>query len=126
MLNHRHKRILIPVLFVKEMNFVRLDAPSGGQNRWEFPKGINAQPYHRRTRTAAPHPPGKVFVFGDDHRAMLMGVPPDWSILAFGEIDIKNMIGLMPFFPQPSGQGSGQLRVNQEAHILRRLPIPDN
>jgi hypothetical protein len=40
MLNHRHKRILIPVLFVKEMNFVRLDAPSGGQNRWEFPKGI--------------------------------------------------------------------------------------
>ena len=41
MLNHRHKRILIPVLFVKEMNFVRLDAPSGGQNRWEFPKGIN-------------------------------------------------------------------------------------
>jgi hypothetical protein len=42
MLNHRHKRILIPVLFVKEMNFVRLDAPSGGQNRWEFPKGIRA------------------------------------------------------------------------------------
>jgi hypothetical protein len=44
MLNHRHKRILIPVLFVKEMNFVRLDAPSGGQNRWEFPKGIRVSP----------------------------------------------------------------------------------
>ena len=40
MLNHRHKRISIPVLFVKEMNFILVDASSGGQNPWEFPKGI--------------------------------------------------------------------------------------
>ena len=43
MLNHRHKRISIPVLFVKEMNFIRLDASSGGQNPWEFPKGITVK-----------------------------------------------------------------------------------
>jgi hypothetical protein len=36
------------------------------------------------------------------------------------------MLGLMPFFPQPAGQGGGQLRVNQKAHILTRLPISDN
>ena len=44
MLNHRHKRISIPVLFVKEMNFILLDASSGGQNPWEFPKGIRFSP----------------------------------------------------------------------------------
>jgi hypothetical protein len=42
------------------------------------------------------------------------------------KIDIKDMLGLMPFFPQPAGQGGGQLRVNQKAHILTRLPISDN
>jgi hypothetical protein len=36
------------------------------------------------------------------------------------------VLGLMSFFPQPSGQGGGQLRVNKEAHTLRRLPRPDN
>jgi hypothetical protein len=77
-------------------------------------------------RVADTQPLGKVFVFGDDHRAVFLGVPPDWSILALGEIEIQNVLGLMPFFPQPSGQGGGQLRVNEEAHTLRRLPTPDN
>jgi hypothetical protein len=44
MLNHRHKRILIPVLFVEEMNFIRPNAPSGRQNPREFPNGINLSP----------------------------------------------------------------------------------
>ena len=42
MSNHRHKRILIRGLLVKEMNFICPDAPSGCQNPWEFPKGIRA------------------------------------------------------------------------------------
>ena len=60
----------------------------------------DTQPHHRRARTTTAHPLGKVFVFGDDHRAVFLGVTPDWSILALGEIDIQNMLGLMPFFPQ--------------------------
>ena len=44
MLNHRHKRILIRGLLVKEMNFICPDAPSGCQNPWEFPKGITFSP----------------------------------------------------------------------------------
>jgi len=42
MLNHRHKRILFPVLFVKEMTLICPEAPSGCQNPQEFPKGIKA------------------------------------------------------------------------------------
>jgi hypothetical protein len=49
----------------------------------------------RRTRF------GKVFIFGDDHCAMLMRVSPDWRVVASGEIDIKNVIGLMRLFAQP-------------------------
>jgi hypothetical protein len=45
MLNHRHKRILIPVLFVKEMTFIGREAPSGRQNPGEFPKGIMPSPH---------------------------------------------------------------------------------
>ena len=40
MLNHRHKRILFPMLFVKEMIFICPEAPSGCQNPGDFPKGI--------------------------------------------------------------------------------------
>jgi len=54
MLNHRHKRISIPVLFVKEMNFIRLDASSGGQNPWEFPKGIRVKAIVTQTIAATP------------------------------------------------------------------------
>jgi hypothetical protein len=36
------------------------------------------------------------------------------------------MLGFVPFFPQPSGQGARQLRVHEKAHTLKRLPIPDN
>jgi len=42
MLNHRHKRILIRVLFAKEMNLIRLDTPSGGQNHGNFRKGLDS------------------------------------------------------------------------------------
>ncbi|MGA2544005.1 MAG: hypothetical protein ABSG78_20845, partial [Verrucomicrobiota bacterium] len=37
---HRYKRILFPVLFVKEMTLICPEAPSGCQNPQEFPKGI--------------------------------------------------------------------------------------
>jgi hypothetical protein len=40
MLNHTHKRILIPVLFLQEMTLIGREAPSGRQNPREFPKGI--------------------------------------------------------------------------------------
>ena len=40
MLTHRYKRILFPVLFVKEMTLICPEAPSGCQNPQEFPKGI--------------------------------------------------------------------------------------
>ena len=40
MSNHRHKRILTPVLLAKEMTFICPEAPSGSHNPWEFPKGI--------------------------------------------------------------------------------------
>jgi len=45
MLNHRHKRILFPVLFVKEMTLICPEAPSGCQNPQEFPKGIRLSPH---------------------------------------------------------------------------------
>jgi len=51
MLNHRHKRILIPVLFVEEMNFIRPNAPSGRQNPREFPNGIKARAEFGRRRS---------------------------------------------------------------------------
>ena len=40
MSTHRYKRILFPVLFVKEMTLICPEAPSGCQNPQEFPKGI--------------------------------------------------------------------------------------
>src|SRR5208283_5953506 len=42
MLNHRHKRILIPVLFAKETIAICPESSSGCQKPWEFPKGIRA------------------------------------------------------------------------------------
>ena len=58
MLNHRHKRILIRVLLVKEMNFICPDAPSGRQNPWEFPKGINFNQTIARFRLLEQFSPG--------------------------------------------------------------------
>ena len=52
MLNHRHKRILIPVLFEEEP-FICPNAPSGCQNLWEFPKGIRLKNHIAHARTLA-------------------------------------------------------------------------
>ncbi len=86
----------------------------------------NAQPNNRRAGTTTTHPLGKILVFGDYHSSMLLGVLPDGSVLALGEIDFENVFGLVPALTQPPGEGDGQLRVNQEAHNLKCLRAPDS
>ena len=70
-----------------------------------FGRVADTQPHHGKTRTTTAHPLGKVFVLGDDHRAVFLGVPPDWSILALSEIDIQNVLGLGALFPATIGPG---------------------
>ncbi len=59
----------------------------------------------------------KVFVLGDDRSRHPQRVLPDRPVGCLAESDILDVDGVMPDFPQPSGQCRRQLGVYQELHL---------